>query len=84
MRRHISGREAMAIESDKRGPVKMGPLTARGASAVRPAVRQVKCMRIQARGMPKTWRERMTMNVQAAEAPTRSFPSRTHRPEAPL
>ena len=38
MRRHISGREAtnMTIESDKRGPVKIEPLTARGASAPSP------------------------------------------------
>ena len=35
MRRHISGREAtyMAIESDKRGPVKIEPLPADGAAS---------------------------------------------------
>jgi hypothetical protein len=38
MRRHISGREAtyMAIESDKRGPVKIEPLPADGAASVPP------------------------------------------------
>jgi hypothetical protein len=38
MRRHISGREAtnMAIESDKRGPVKLEPLPADGAASVPP------------------------------------------------
>ena len=35
MRRHISGREATytAIESDKRGPVKIEPLPADGAAS---------------------------------------------------
>ena len=38
MRRHITGREAtnMAIESDKRGPVKLEPLPADGAASVPP------------------------------------------------
>jgi hypothetical protein len=38
MRRHISGLEAtrMAIESDKRGPVKLEPLPADGAASVPP------------------------------------------------
>ena len=38
MSRHISGRKAtnMAIESDKRGPVKLEPLPADGAASVPP------------------------------------------------
>jgi hypothetical protein len=38
MRRHITGHEAtyMAIESDKRGPVKLEPLPADGAASVPP------------------------------------------------
>jgi hypothetical protein len=38
MRRHISGRKAtnMAIESDKRGPVKIEPLPADGAASIPP------------------------------------------------
>jgi hypothetical protein len=38
MRRHISGREATytAIESDKRGPVKLEPLPADGAASIPP------------------------------------------------
>jgi hypothetical protein len=38
MSRHISGREAtyMAIESDKRGPVKLEPLPAGGAASIPP------------------------------------------------
>ena len=39
MRRHISGLEAtrMAIESDKRGPMKLEPLPAAGAASMPPA-----------------------------------------------
>jgi hypothetical protein len=38
MSRHISGRKAtnMAIESDKRGPVKLEPLPADGAASIPP------------------------------------------------